>query len=110
MQQDLAEFNLAALAERNRALKHIEAEVTFTAEACQLISKQLQQQKPAVEQIESQLNIASDNVEIAAVSLCQAEKHVITLRWWKAGVIGIGVAIVVGVAAIVGVKTHQPQA
>lgn len=107
MQQDIEEFNLEAVAERNRQLKQIESDVTFTAEACRLLGKHVNQQGIAVDDLESQIETTSDNVELAAVQLCEAEKRVISCRWWKAGIVGLGVAVLVTAATVIGVKTSS---
>ena len=107
MQQDIAEFNLEAVAERNRAARQIEQDVTFTAEACRLLGQQINKQGICLDDLESQIETASDNVELAAVQLCEAEKRVIRWRWWKAGIVGLGVAIVVTTATVIGVKASS---
>lgn len=109
VQQDIEEFNLEAVTERNRLLRQIESDVTFTGEAFRLLSKQVNRQGIPLDDLESQIEVASDNVEMAAVNLCAAEKRVINWRWWKAGIIGGAVAVVVTVAAVVGVKASQPS-
>lgn len=107
IQQDIEEFNLEAVAERNRQLRQIEKDVTFSAEAFRLLNKQVNHQGIAVDDLQSQIEIASDNVEIAAVQLCHAEKRVISWRWWKAGLVGAGLAVVVTAATIIGVKASS---
>lgn len=103
-QQTIEEFNLDAVAERNRALRQIEEDVTFTKESLDVLSKQIDTQGVDIGNLESQLELIADETEEAAVSLWKSEKAVNAWRWWKAGLIGAGVAVVAGVASIVAIK------
>ena len=103
-QQTIEEFNNEIAIERHQLLTQIEKDVTFTAEACHILADHVENQASAIDESQLNLEIASDNVEMAAVDLCQAEKRVINWRWVKAGLVGAGVAMAVTVVAIVGVK------
>lgn len=105
--QTIEEFNLESAAERRQQLTQIENELTFTKEACELMAKQIDRQGIVVDDLQSNLETVSDNLEIAAVNLCQVERRVINWRWLKAGVIGFGVAVVVATAVTIGVKSSN---
>lgn len=103
-QQTIEEWNLEAVAERNRALRQIEQDVTFTKESFEVLSKHIDTQGMEIGELESQLDDIAEETEQATVSLWQAEKQVNQWRWWKAGLVGIGVAVAAGVASVVAIK------
>ena len=109
-QQTIEEFNRESRLERRQQVTQIENDLTFTTEAFQLLSEHVANQSSAIDSSESNLETVNDNLELAAVNLCQVEKRVINWRWLKAGVIGLGVAVVVATATVIGVKAsnHNP--
>lgn len=106
-QQTIEEFNLEAVAERNKALRQIEADVTFTKESFEVLSKQIDAQGVDIGNLESILDDVADETEAANLSLWQVEKQANRWRWIKAGLIGMGVSVIAGVASIVAVKTSK---
>jgi t-SNARE complex subunit (syntaxin) len=106
--QSIEEFNLEAVAERNKALKQIEQDVTFTKEAFEVLNRQIDLQGMEIGQLESQLDNIADETGEATVSLWKAEKEANRWRWLKAGLIGMGITVVAGVTSIVAIKTTKP--
>jgi uncharacterized coiled-coil protein SlyX len=103
-QQSIEEYNLEAVAERNKALRQIEQDVTFTKESFEVLNKQIDLQGMDIGQLESQLDDIADETGEANVSLWKAEKEANRWRWLKAGLIGMGITVVAGVASIATIK------